>query len=268
MRRLVLFVFVISLIGSLNTLNAQDSPSAASLYNDGMALMKEKNYKEGYPLLKEAITTADSTTENGQKVIRLAKKNGAIAAYYVGNDQRKNKSYEEAIETYSSGVSYNPGFYANYIGLAQALEGKGDVKDAIDAYLNAGAACEKADKADKAGKMYSKAQNLVAVSWGAKNWKDVETYANAYLGKKESNDVEYYLAYAMKESGQYEKAMEHIEKVITASGDSVDDKYLMVKAETFEKMGNNEEAIGVYKQIKGEKYGERAAYKVNSLSGN
>jgi tetratricopeptide (TPR) repeat protein len=266
-RRLVLFVFVFSLIGSLNILNAQESPSAASLYNDGMALMKEKNYKEGYPLLKEAIAKADSTTETGQKVTRLAKKNGAIAAYYVGNDQRKSKAYEEAIETYSSGVSYNPGFYANYIGLAQALEGKGDVGEAIDAYLNAGEACEKANKADKAEKMNKKAENLVAISWGAKNWKEVETYATAFLDKKESTDVEYYLAYAMKESGQHEKALEHIEKVIVASGDAVDDKCLMVKAETFEKMGNKEEAIAVYKQIKGSKYGERAAYKVKTLGG-
>lgn len=259
-----MIVLVLSMI--VTQVNAQDSPSATSLYNDGLALIKEKNYKEGYPLLKQAIELADTSTENGQKVIKLAKRNAAIAAYYVGNGQRKSKAYDEAITTYSSGVDYSPNFYANYIGLAQALEGKGEVEASIGAYLDASTTCEKAKKAEKATKMLSKAENIVAVAWGEKNWANTAAYATAYLAAKADNaEVEYYLAYAMKEQGKTDEAVAHIDKAIALSGDTVDDKYYMVKAESLEKAGKKAEAIAAYEMVKGAKYGERAAYKVKEL---
>jgi tetratricopeptide (TPR) repeat protein len=267
-RRFVYSTIVLALSMIVSQVNAQDSSSATSLYNDGLALIKEKKYEEGYPMLQQAIETADTTTESGQKVIKLAKRNAAIAAYYVGNKQRKGKAYEDAIATYTNGIDYAPGFYANYIGLAQAFEGKGDVEAAIGAYLEASTTCKKAKKEEKAVKMLSKAENIVAVAWGDKNWANTAAYATAYLAGKEDNaEVEYYLAYAMKEQAKTDEAIAHIDKAIALSGDEVDDKYYMVKAEALEKAGKNAEAIAAYEMIKGAKYSERAAYKIKELGG-
>lgn len=268
MRRTDFLVIVLLVLGMCVNLNAQDQPSATSLYNDGLELIKAKNYAEGLPLMVQAVETADSTSENGMKVIKLAKRNGAIAAYYVGNDYRKEKNYEKAIETYSMGVEYSASFYANYIGLAQALEGKGETAAAIKAYIDAGDVSLKAKKEDKAEKMYSKAENIVAVTWGKKVWDDVEGYAMAYLEKRDNNsEVHYYLAYAKQKKGDAEAALASVGKAIELAGDTVNDKYYMTKAESLESLGKTAEAIETYGNVKDAKYSERAAYKIKELGG-
>ena len=156
MKRIAFLTTIVLLSGF--ALNAQDEAvsdaeaSAVSLYNKGLELVKAKNYTEALPLMEQAIEKADPESESDAKVIKLAKRNGAIAAYYVGNGQRKGDDCESALATYEKGVSYSSGFYANYIGRAQALECLDKAKESVSAYLEAGDVCLKAKKEDKATK--------------------------------------------------------------------------------------------------------------------
>lgn len=216
--------------------------------------------------MERALEEADSSSETDLKVMKLARKNGAIAAYYVGTKARRADDFETARDIYKKGIEYQPSFYANYIGYAQALEGLGMQPQAVVAYLEAGEVCEKSKKADKAEKMNSKAENMVAVAWGDKDWGLVVDMANAYLENSESADVHYYLSDALVNEGKTDEALAHIDQSIEIAADG-SDKYLMQKAELLEAKGDKTAAVEVYKQITDSKYVERAKYKINEIGG-
>ena len=62
--------------------------------------------------------------------------------------------------------------------------------------------------------MFSKAENIVAVTYSSKKWDATADCAMAYLEKKESADVHYYMAKSMKEKGETQKAVDHADKAI------------------------------------------------------
>jgi len=250
--------------GLVTTVHAQEEVSAASLYNEGLEFLKAKNYEEALPLMEKAIEVADP--EADAKVVQLAKRNGAIAAYKVGSDLRKEKDFAAALKAFDTGIDYAPGFYANYIGRAQSLEDTGETVEALKAYLMAAEVSEKGKKADKAEQMYAKAENMVAVTYGDKKWDETKALASAFLETSETPDVHYYMAAALKGSGDTAKAIEHAQKAIeSADGDK--SKYLMVLAESYEQAGQKNQAVDAYKQVTDSKYAERAKFKVNELSG-
>lgn len=270
-RRTIILAGIFSILGLFSTtLNAQEEEqqpvSAAGLYNDGLEKLKAKEYPEALELMERALEEADSSSETDLKVMKLARKNGAIAAYYVGTKARKADDFETARDIYKKGIEYRPSFYANYIGYAQALEGLGMKPKAVAAYLEAGEVCEKSKKADKAEKMNSKAENMVAVAWGDKDWSLVADMANAYLENSESADVHYYLSDALVNEGKTDEALTHIDKSIEMAADGPD-KYLMQKAELLEAKGDKTAAVEVYKQITDSKYVERAKYKIDEIGG-
>lgn len=270
MRRTIILAGVFAIFGLFtNTLHAQEEEqqaSAASLYNDGLAKLKAKEYDAAYELMGQALESADSSSETDIKVMKLAKKNGAIAAYYVGTAARKSDDYEKALEAYQQGVDYNAGFYANYIGKAQAFEGLDMMAKAVGAYQSAGVICEKAGKADKAEKMNSKAENMVAVAWGDKDWALVKGMAAAYLEGGESADVHYYLSDALLNDGSKDEALMHAEKAIELTTEGAD-KYIMQKAEVLKSKGDTAGAVAAYKMITDSKYVERAKYEIGQLGG-
>jgi tetratricopeptide (TPR) repeat protein len=259
------FLFVLTVIFGLN-IHAQDAPTAASLYNQGLEKAKAKAYVESLALMEQAIEAAG--TEDNQEVLSLAKKNGTRAAYGAGNTHRKAKDYDAALAAYQKGIEYNPSYYANYTGKAQCFEGKGESAAAITAYLEAGNVAEKGGKADKATQYANKAANIVALKKGDKDWENTIICAKAYLEIQESAAVNYYLASALKETGEASKAVECIDKAIAGAAPEDAGKYLLLKAETHEALGQKNEAIRAYGQISDAKFKEHAQYRIKELSGS
>jgi tetratricopeptide (TPR) repeat protein len=255
-----LFSFIL-----ITGINAQDdAKTAASLYNEGLAKAKEKAYLEALDLMEQAI--AKATEEENEQVIDLAKKNGTRAAYGAGNIHRKAGDHDQALAAFEKGIEYNPAYYTNYVGKAQTLEGKGSKKEAIIAYLAAADVAAKANKADKAAQYVKKSTNMIAKAKSAKDWANTQAYAEAFLEVKESADVHYYLASALKESGDSAKAIEHLDKACEmAKGDA--SKYYYLKAQTHEKLGQKESAVAAYKKVTDAKYTEMAQYKIGELGG-
>lgn len=245
---------------------ADSAPSAVSLYNEGLEKLKAKEFDTALPLLVDAIAAADTTSETDQKVIGLAQRNGAIAAYYVGTDQRKAEDLDAAIETYALGIEYNPGFYANYIGLAQALDDKEENVQAVTAYLDAAEICAKSEKtADKVESMETKATNTVIRLFLDDKVDQSLAAAEAFLAKKETADIYVYQAKALMAKGDKEAALAAVDKGIgLLNDDSNDDLAYFTKGEVHEALGQKDAAVDSYKMAGG-KYADAAQYKVNEL---
>ena len=247
---------------------AQDEASAVSLYNQGLEKAKAKEYVEALDLMSQAIEAADPEKENEAKVINLAKKNGTRAAYGAGIKHRKAKDYDAALAAFEKGIEFNPNYYSNYKGKAQTLEAQGNKVEAIKAYIKGGLVAEKAKKEDKAIPLFSKAENIVAVTWGKKEWDNTIAYAEAIIeAEKESAEIYYYLGDALQAKGKSSDAAEKVAKAIELAGDADASKYYFLKAEIHEKLGQKTEAVEAYKQVTDSNYSERAQYKVKELSG-
>jgi len=265
-KRIIYLSTLLLCFGFSMTVQAQDEASAATLYNQGLEKAKAKEYVAALELLEQALAKADPENETDAKVIRAAKGNGTRAAYGAGNFHRKAKAYDEAIKAYEKGIEYNPKYYANYVGKAQTLNAQKDPM-AVKFYMQASQKAMEAKKEEKANDLSSKAENIVAVSWGKKEWDKTIAYANAFLEEKETADVHYYLAGALKAKGESTTALEHVAKSIELAGDADASKYHMLKAETHEKLGQKSDAVAAYKLVKAAKYAERAKYKITELGG-
>jgi len=242
---------------------AQEEKSAAKLYNEGLALLKAKDYEAGLPLLESAL--AKATDGGDEKIIGLAKKNGAKAAYNLANAKKKAGDIDGALGLYEKGIAWSPDYASNYKGKAAATEAKGDKLGAIKLYVMAGDKTTASGKADRAAKLYKKAQNMVGKIYQSKDYAAAITAGKAYLELRENAEVCYYLCRAITESEVNDEAITFIDKAITLSGDTVDDKYYVAKAKAFEKMSKNADAIEAYKKVTGEKYKEQAEYKIKTL---
>lgn len=249
----------------VGTVSAQDAKSAATLYNEGLAFLKAKDYEAGLPVLEAAMVKA--TEDGNDKVIGLAKKNGAKASYNLGNAKKKAGAHDEAIELYKKGIEWAPDYPSNYKGLAAATEAKGDKVGAIKMYITAGDKTTAKGKADKAAKLYKKARNMVGKIYTSKDYPNAIIAGKAFLEMRENAEVCYYICRAITESTATEEAVTYADKAISLSGDSVDDKYYVAKAKAYEKLDKNTEAIAAYKLVTGEKYKPQAEYKIKELGG-
>lgn len=245
---------------------AEAAPTAVSLYNDGLTKLKAKEFEAALPLLVDAIAAADTTSETDVKVIGLAKRNGAIAAYYVGTSQRKADELDQAIESYQLGIDYNPGFYANHIGLAQALDDKDEKVKAVGAYMKAAEVCGMSEKTkDKVESMETKATNTVIRLFLDKKVDATLEAAEAFLAIKESADVLVYKAKALAAKGDNTAALTAAEKAAGMLDDAANkDLVYFTKGEIHQALGQSSEAIESYKMAGG-KYADAAQYKISEL---
>jgi len=259
------FVFIFAFFLVAGTIFAQDEKSAASLYNEGLGLLKAKDYEAGLPILESAL--AKAMEEENEKVIGLAKKNGAKAAYNLANSKKKSGAHDEAIALYKKGIEWSPNYASNYKGLASATEAKGEKVEAIKMYITAGDKTTASGKAEKAAKLYKKARNMVGKIYTGKDYANAMIAGKAFLEMRDDAEVCYYMCRAITESGVTEEAITYADKAIELSGTSVDDKYYVAKAKAYEKLSKNADAVAAYKLVTGEKYKPQAEYKIKELGG-
>ena len=255
------FCFACVLVGSVS---AQEK-TPAGLYNEGLALLKQKDYSGGLALMEEALSIAGPDDE---KVVTLAKKNGAIAAYNAANSMRKEGNFDGALELYNKGIEYNPTNSANYEGVARAQEGKGEKMEAIKSYLVAAAKGSEEGKEKRASSCEKKAKTMVGKLFVTKKYEDAIAAGESFVSVKDDNaEVHYYLSRSFAETGNSEKALAHADKAISLAGEASEDKYYYAQATQLEKLGRKADAIASYKKITGEKYKKQADYKISQLGG-
>lgn len=267
---------LVLLLGLGLTVNAQEEEapaSAASVYNDALATLKEKNYVDAFGMFEQALELADTTKEIDQKVIRLANKNGSICAYRAGTTLRKDGDLEKAVEVFNKGITMNPEYAGNYLGKAQALEDmEGKTKEAIMAYIAAGeqAAASSRNK-DKAPKLLEKAQNFSAIAFIKEDdFEKTIELADVYLtAREEAGDgfvAAYYKAAALNRLDRNDEALPMIQMSVGALPEGEDqDKYHLLHGIIQQALGNNDEAIAAYEMVKGEKYKAAAESRIAAL---
>ena len=247
------------------SMTAQEEKSAASLYNEGLKFLKAKDYEAGLPLLESALEKA--TADENEKVIGLAKKNGAKAAYNLANSKKKAGELDAAAELYQKGIGWAPDYASNYKGMAAVTEAQGDKIGAIKMYIKAGDMTSASGKEERAAKLYKKARNMVGKIYTDKDYENAIVAAQAFLELRDDAEVCYYICRAITESTATEEAIAHADKAIELSGEEVPDKYYVAKAKACEKLNKNEDAIAAYKLVTGEKYKPQAEYKIKELGG-
>lgn len=255
---ILLFTFFLGL-----SVFAQEEKTAAGLYNEGLALLKAKDYAAGLPILEAALEKAMS--DDNDQIIGLAKKNGAIATSNLGNAKKKAGALDEAVLLYNKGIEWRPEYASNYRGLAATLEDKGDINNSIKQYITAGDKRTASGKIKKAKKLYKKARNMVGKIYQSKDYPEAIEAGKAFLEEREDAEVAYYICRANTESVANEEAIDYADKAILFSGDTVNDKYYVAKAKAYEKMGKNTEAISAYKLVTGDKYKAQAEGKIKLL---
>lgn len=259
-QKLTIFFLLSFFVAS--TAFGQDKKTAAGVYNEGLALLKAKDYAAGYTLMEEALTLAE--TDENEKVLKLAKKNGATAAYNVANTKRKAGSLDEALVLYNRGIELNPEYASNFRGKGMVFEKQGNKLEAINTYLKAAGIYTAGDKADKANDIYKKTQNIVGKAYIAKSYDEAIKLATAHLAVKQTADVNYYLGKSQLAQEKMDEALVSIDKAISMAT-KPEDKYFDAKATILEKQGKNAEAVAEYKKITGEKYKPRAEQKIKTL---
>lgn len=251
---------------------AQDEKSAADLYNEGVELLKAKDYPAAFPLFEQAIAKAEAAEagdSTSMQVLELAKKNGVRAAYYLGNSQRKAKEYEAALATFDKGMAMGE-FYALYSAKAQALDKAGKQEAAVEAYVMAG------DKYKELGQDVSKYVPLyrkaISRMYKGKAYSKIIETAEARPDLETDASSLYYVAKSYNAKKDYAKALEVTEKAIAALPEDATakdtDKYYMMAGDINSKLSKSSAAVAAYKKVSASgKYGERAAYLIKQIEG-
>lgn len=269
MMKKISYALVLLFLGVSMNLQAQDEKSATDLYNEGVALLKAKDYAGAFPLLEQAVEKASAAEEGdstAMQVLKLAKKNGVRAAYALGNSQSKAKDYEAALATFEKGMAMGD-FYALYMGKAKALDKSGKKEEAIPAYLEAASKYEEAGQDEaKVVKVYKTA---FVKMYKGKAYDMIIEKAEAHPLALKNIDVNYYVGKAFNAKKQYSKALEYAK---TASGMAAENKnpgkYYMFEGDVNAKLSKKSDAIAAYKKVPaGSKYAERAAYLIKEIEG-
>lgn len=90
---------------------------AQAYYSMGMLLAGQKRYEESERRLRQGIALAPASSPTGY--------------LYLGHVLVEQKAWDRAVQAYRDALADNPGFDPAYLGLAVALEAKGDAPQAI-----------------------------------------------------------------------------------------------------------------------------------------
>ncbi|WP_235296952.1 tetratricopeptide repeat protein [Portibacter marinus] len=265
-----LFAILLMMSLGFSTVIAQDEeaePSPAALYNDGLALLKEKKYAEGFDLMSQALEKA--TEEEDEKVIELAKKNGSVAAYQAGNSALKAKDYENAMMYYDKGIEMNPEYPSNYIGKGKVKNAKGEKVAAVEAFIEGAKVAKETDDTKKVSEAKKRSKMVVGKLFAAKEYADAIKAGKKIEEFENMPEVMYYVARCQVEEKDFEGALETAEKSIQAgeAQGKIEDKFYVAKGLALEGLGKTAEAIAAYKQVKEGDYKEQAEYKIKELGG-
>lgn len=258
---LSLFAFLLT-TSMISAQDAAAAPTAAGLYNQGLAKLKAKDYAGGLPLLEQALTQAEA--DGNEKVVKLSKTNGAMAAYNLGMSKRKTKAYDEANALFNKGIGLSETYSSNYIGLARVLDEQGKKTEALEAYFVGAEKAEAEGKAKKAADAKKRAKGMVTKLYSGKKYAEVVSLGEALLAKMDNADVSYYVGKSMVQTGNDAGAVAHYDKAI-AGGIKDTDKVNYAKATTLEKLGKTADALAAYKLVTGEKYKAQVDHKLSTL---
>lgn len=265
-----LFSLIVLFAMTITFASAQDAEkkvTATSAYNEALALLKEKKYDEGLPLMAQAVELAEA--EENEKVLKLAKKNASKASYSVGKVKYKAGAYDEALKIYNEGIAYDSTNASNVAGIAAVYKKQGNKIEATNYFVQSALMFQEKGKDKNVDKTLKTLNVMTGKAYTGDKFDEAIAIGNKALTIKDHASIAYYVSRAYLEKGENDKALELATKAVDTAtkNETMEDKFYIAQAKAYAATGMKTEAIAAYEKVTEEKYLEQAKYQIGQLKG-
>ena len=255
--------------GGLSATFAQaPDKDAAEKYNEGLALLKSKNYEKALNVFLEASRIASAAGDKG-----TASKSDSYAyrlCYNVGVGYHKDGDFAKAMQYFDKGIAMEPGYYKNYKGKAAVYKAQNNEAAAMEAYIKTGEVATASGELEERAKARAQAEGFVAKALQDKQYERVISNGNVFLKYLETADVHYYMAHASNQLGNYQEALSHADKALALETGSRASKAKIhfEKAEAHKNLAQYQLALQSYAEAAYGDFKQRAEHEIQILAGS
>lgn len=254
---------------SVQPVSAQSADKAAAeKYNEGLALLKEKNYEAALITFLETKQIADAAGDKG--TAGKAENYAYRLCYNVGVGEIKKGDLDKALEFFEEGISMEPSYYKNYKGRATVYKAQGQEEAAMAAYIKTAEVAAESGELEERSKALSQAEGFVAKAVQAEDFRKVVKTGTAYLQFSETANVHYYLAHAYNQLGDYQDALKHAEHALELDQGSRASKAKIhfEQGEAYKNIGQFQEAMQAYSNAAYGDFKQRAEHELEVIGGS
>ena len=262
------FFALILAIGATDLAAQSADKAAAEKYNEGLSLLKAKDYEGALNTFIETKSVAEAAGDNGTA---SKAENYIYRLYYnVGVGYVKAGDLEKALELFDAGIAMNPDYYKNYKGRASVFKAQDNVDAAMQAFVETANKATAAGELDERAKALAQAEGFVAKAMQAEDYNAVLSTGSAFLGFSETANVHYYMAHASNQLGKPADAIMHADQALALDQGSRSQraKIYFEKAEALRSNGQYEQALASYRDAAYGDYKQRSEYMIEELSGS
>lgn len=262
------FALLITAAGLDSTFAQAPDPGAAEKYNEGLDLLKAKNYEKALSVFLEASKLASAAGDKGTST--KADSYAYRLCYNVGVGYHKDGNFAKALEYFDRGIKLEPGYYKNYKGKAAVYKAQGNESAAMETYIKTGEVATASGELEERTKARAQAEGFVAAALQEKDYEKVIANGNTFLQYLETADVHYYMAHASNQLDKYQDALNHAEKALALETGSRAQKAKIhfEKAEAHKNLAQFQLALQSYSEAAYGDFKQRAEHEIEVLAGS
>jgi tetratricopeptide (TPR) repeat protein len=250
--------------------HAQDAAvadkNAIAIYNDGLAALREKNFKSGFTMLDSAYTLASA--EKNEEVKGLAKKNIIFAAYNYGGELLKAKNPKAALAIYQKGLTIDETSSLMHQGIGKAKEDMGDAEGAVKSYVSSLEAAKKENDAKKIADAQTRVKNLLIKQLQSKAYAKVIKIGTEYLAIDNNSNITYLVGKAYADKGDNTNGIKYLLQTVelsNAAGEKIEDKVYYGLGVAYDTVKDSKNAIKYMSMVTDPKYKASATATITRL---
>lgn len=238
----------------------------AKAYNEGLSLLKEKNYEQAQRAFETAVRVA--TQAGDQETATKARRYVNALYYNVGVNRMKVGNDTGAMQSFEAGISAEPGDYKNFKAKATLLKKQGKAEEAMKAFMKTAEVARAAGEIGEANKAMLQAEGFAAEAMEAQKNDAVIMYGNMFLEAGESANIHFYLSHAYNLQAQYQPALDHALKALELEKNPTDKPKIAYEAAlAYEGLAQFAKAIEYFEMAAIGPYKASAEYKIAQLRG-
>lgn len=263
------FTFVLFVgFGSQLVLAQTADKEAAEKYNEGLALLKEKNYETALGTFLETKEIADAAGDKG--TASKAENYAYRLCYNVGVGYQREGDLDKAMSLFDQGIAMEPTYYKNFKGRARVLQDQENEAAAMEAWIKTSEVATAAGELEERSKARAQAEGFVARAMKAENYSKVIENGTTFLKYSETSMVHFYLAYANNQLGKYPTALEHADKALALDQGSRSSraKIHFERGEAYKRSGRLSEARDAYSEAAYGEFKQRAEHEIEEITGS
>jgi tetratricopeptide (TPR) repeat protein len=267
--KIATFALAFVMIAGVQSLEAQSAnKDAAEKYNQGLALLKLKDYEGALTTFEETKTIAEAAGDKG--TASKAENYVYRLCYNVGVGYIKSDDLDTALGHFEKGITISPTYYKNYKGRATVYKEQGNEAAAMEAFIKTADVASEAGELDERSKALKQAEGFVAKSLQAENYKKVIENGNVYLQFSETANVHYYMSHSYNELGDYQLALTHAEKALELDKGSRASKAKIhfEMGEAYKNIGQYQNAVQSYSEAAYGEFKQRSEHEMEMISGS